>query len=106
LFDREADDLVYEMPVSIVQAALGAELDVPTIEQQPAKLKMPAGSQSGATFRLKNRGIAHLRGGGRGDQIVKLRVVTPESLTKRQRELLEQLAETMEPVKKTLESSR
>ena len=100
LFDREGDDLIYEMPVSIVQAALGAELDVPTIEQQPAKLKVPAGSQSGATFRLKNRGIAHLRGGGRGDQLVKLRVVTPESLTKRQRELLEQLAETMEPVKK------
>ena len=100
LFDREGDDLIYEMPVTIVQAALGAEVDVPTIENVPAKLKIPAGSQSGATFRLRSRGIAHLRGGGRGDELVRVRVVIPESLTKRQRELLEQLAETMEPVKK------
>ena len=100
LFEREGDDLIHVMPVSMVQAALGAEIEVPTIEGQPAKLKIPAGSQSGATFRLKNRGIAHLRGGGRGDEIIKLRVLTPESLTKRQRELLEELAETMEPAKR------
>jgi molecular chaperone DnaJ len=94
LFGREGDDLLYELPVNVAQAALGAEVEVPTLDG-PAKLKIPPGSQSGALFRLKNKGVTHLRAGGRGDQRVHLRVVTPESLTKRQRELFEELAQTM-----------
>jgi len=99
LFTREEDDLVFELRTNIVQAALGAEVEVPTLDG-PTKLKIPAGSQTGAVFRLRNRGIPHLRSGGRGDELVHLRVVTPESLSKRQRELFEELAQTMAPEKK------
>lgn len=99
LFTRDGDDLLYELPVNMTQAALGVELDVPTIDGTQ-KLKVPAGSQTGTVFRLKNRGIPHLRGSGRGDERVHLRVVTPQSLSKRQRELFEELAKTMEADKK------
>jgi molecular chaperone DnaJ len=99
LFTRQGDDLVYELAVNMAQAALGTELEVPTLDGN-SKLKIPAGSQSGAIFRVKNKGVTHLRGGGRGDQLVQLKVTTPESLTKRQRELLQELAETMEPATK------
>jgi molecular chaperone DnaJ len=95
-FTREEDNLLYELPVNMAQAALGTELDVPTIDGS-TKLKIPAGSQSGAVFRLKGKGVTHLRGGGRGDQMVYLKVITPQSLNKRQRELLEELAKTMGP---------
>jgi molecular chaperone DnaJ len=67
---------------------------VPTLDGA-TKLKLPAGSQSGAEFKLKHKGVPHLRGRGRGDHFVKLRVVTPESLTKEQRRLFETLAETL-----------
>ena len=99
LFSRDGDNLLYELPINFVQAALGDEVEVPTIEGD-SKLKIPSGSQNGAVFRLKHKGIPHLRSGGRGDQLVHLKVVTPESLNKRQRELFEELARTMEPVKK------
>jgi molecular chaperone DnaJ len=95
-FGREGDDLLYELPVNVVQAALGAEVEVPTLDG-PTKLRIPAGSQSGTLFRLKSKGVVHLRTGGRGDERVHLRVVTPASLTKRQRELFEELAQTMAP---------
>ncbi len=96
LFVREEDNLIYELPVNFVQASLGIEMDVPTIDGM-AKLKVPSGSQNGAVFRLKGKGVTHLRGGGRGDQMVHLKVVIPKSLNKRQRELLEELGRTMEP---------
>jgi molecular chaperone DnaJ len=96
LFLREEDNLIYELPVNLVQASLGTELDVPTIDGT-TKLKVPSGSQNGAVFRLKGKGVTHLRGGGRGDQLVHLKVVVPKSLNKRQRELLEELGRTMEP---------
>lgn len=96
LFVREGDDLIYELQSNIVQAALGAEVEVPTLDGS-TKLKIPAGSQTGAVFRLRNKGISHLRGFGRGDELIHLRVMTPESLTKRQRELFEELARTMAP---------
>jgi molecular chaperone DnaJ len=99
LFTREGDDLLHELPVSFVQAALGAEVDVPTLDGA-TRLKIPAGSQTGAVFRLKNKGVHHLRGGGTGDELVHLKIVTPESLTKRQRELFEELAQTMGPESK------
>jgi molecular chaperone DnaJ len=91
LFAREGTDVVCEVPVSIAQAALGAEIQVPTLDGA-ATVKVPAGTQSGALFRLKGRGIPELDGYGRGDQIVRIAVETPRRLSPRQRELLEEFA--------------
>ncbi|MFH1003822.1 MAG: molecular chaperone DnaJ [Chloroflexota bacterium] len=91
LFIRDGDNLLYELPVSFTQAALGTEVEVPTLTGQTG-LKVPAGSQTGKVFRLKGEGVAHLRGSGRGDLVVTLTVVTPVSLTKEQRRLIEELA--------------
>lgn len=98
-FTRDGDDILYELPINFTQAALGTELEVPALEGN-IKLKIPAGSQTGQVIRLKNKGISHLHGGRRGDQLVKLRVVTPDSLTERQRQLFEELAKTFGPPKK------
>jgi molecular chaperone DnaJ len=92
-FFRNGDDVIYELPANFAQAALGTELSVPTLDG-PTKLKIPAGSQTGAVFKLKSKGVPHLNSRGRGDQIIKLRVMTPDVLSKKQRELLEQLANT------------
>jgi molecular chaperone DnaJ len=93
-FSREGDNVVYELPVNFAQAALGSEVSVPTLHGE-SKLKIPSGSQTGRVFRLKGSGIPHLRGSGRGDQLVVLRVVTPESLNKEQRRLFEELAKSL-----------
>jgi molecular chaperone DnaJ len=90
LFTRHNYDLLYELPINFVQAALGTEVEVPTLNGK-AKLKIPAGSQTGQIFKLKGQGVPHLRGGGRGDQLVSLFVATPDSLDKKQRQLLEEL---------------
>ena len=105
LFTRDGDDIICELAINFAQAALGAEIEVPTLDGS-TKLKVPTGSQTGREFRLKNKGISHLRGRGRGDQFVKLRVVTPESLTQKQRKLLEELATTLDPATKSEEVSR
>ncbi len=99
LFTRDGDDIIYELPINFAQAALGAEIEVPTLDGS-TKLKVPAGSQTGKEFKLKNKGISHLHSRGRGDQFVKLRVVTPESLTKKQHQLLEELAKTLDPAQR------
>ena len=91
LFLREGTDVVCEVPVSFAQAALGSELEVPTLEGT-ARLKVPAGTQSGHVFKLKGRGIPDLNGYGRGDEIVRIVVETPRKLSPRQRELLEEFA--------------
>jgi molecular chaperone DnaJ len=91
LFVRDGTDVVCEVPVSFAQAALGVEIQVPTLDG-PAKVKVPAGTQSGQAFRLKGRGIADLNGYGRGDEIVRIVVETPRKLSARQRELLEEFA--------------
>jgi molecular chaperone DnaJ len=93
-FTRDGDDVIYELPVNIAQAALGIELPVPTLHGV-CELKIPSGSQSGKAFRLKNKGIPHLHGRGTGDQLVVLRVVTPESLNKEQRRLFEELSKSL-----------
>ncbi len=98
-FIRDYDDIIYELPINFTQAALGAEVEVPTLHGN-VELKVPAGSQTGRIFQLKNKGIPHLRGRGQGDQLVKLRVVTPESLTKKQKQLFEELAKDFGPAKK------
>ena len=95
-FSRHGDNLLYELPINFAQAALGAEVEVPTLEGK-IKLKIPTGSQTGKAFRLKSQGIAHLNRSGRGDQLVTLLVITPESLTKKQRQLFEELSSSFGP---------
>jgi molecular chaperone DnaJ len=92
LFVREDTEVLCEMPISFVQAALGAQLDVPTLEGK-VKLKIPGGTQSGKVFRLKGKGIPHLHGSGRGDQHVRVVVETPTHLTAEQKALLENFGE-------------
>ena len=94
VFKRDDDDILYDLPVNVAQATLGAEVEVPTLEGKTA-LKIPSGTQSGRIIQLKDRGVPHLRGGGRGDQLVRVRVVTPNNLTKQQRKLFEQLASSL-----------
>jgi len=98
-FSRDNDNIIYELPVNFAQAALGAEVEIPTLDGK-AKLKIPAGSQTGEVFQLKGKGIPHLHRNGRGDQLVTLFVATPDSLTKHQRELFEELANSLEPPKR------
>jgi len=93
LFKRDGLDLVFEMPISFVQAALGDEVEVPTIWGKAA-LAIPAGTQSGSALKLKGEGMPSIQGGRRGDQVVVVHVETPKKLTARQRELLRQFAET------------
>jgi molecular chaperone DnaJ len=98
-FTRDGDDVIYELPVNFAEAALGAETEVPTLYGK-SKLKIPSGSQTGKIFHLKGKGIAHLNGHGYGDELVRLRVVTPESLNREQRQLFEELAKSMGPLKR------
>jgi molecular chaperone DnaJ len=98
-FRRDGYDILYNFSVNFAQAALGTEVIVPTIEGE-TKLKIPAGCQSGTTFRLKNKGIMHLQERGRGDQIISVMVKTPESLSKEQKQLFEKLAESLVSDKK------
>jgi molecular chaperone DnaJ len=92
LFVRQDNDVIIEVPISFPQAALGTEIEVPTLEGK-VHLKVPAGTQSGKVLRLKGKGIIDLHGYGRGDQLVRVSVETPRSLTARQRELLEEFAQ-------------
>jgi molecular chaperone DnaJ len=89
-FAREGNDLHCVIPVSFTQAALGTEITVPTMEGDH-KLKIPEGTQSGSTFRIRNKGVPVLNGRGKGDLFVEVRVQTPQKLTKRQRDLLMEL---------------
>jgi molecular chaperone DnaJ len=93
-FVRDGDNVIYDLPVSFAEAALGAEIDVPTLYGD-TRLKIPAGSQTDKVFRLKDKGIAHVNSHGRGDQLVRLRVVTPDSLNKEQRKLFEELSKSL-----------
>lgn len=93
-FTREGEHIFYELPVNVAQAALGTEMEVPTLKGK-TKLKVPAGVQSGHVFTLKNKGITRLDKSGRGDEMVTVRVETPEKLTKEQKKLFEQLAESL-----------
>jgi len=91
LFVRQENHIVIEVPISFPQAALGCEIEVPTLEGK-VNLKVPSGTQSGKVLRLKGKGIVDLHGYGRGDQLIRVVVETPRSLTSRQRELLEEFA--------------
>jgi molecular chaperone DnaJ len=91
-FKREGEDVYCEVPISFTQAALGAEIETPTLDGS-VKLKIPAGTQSAQKFRLKGKGIASLNGRSRGDQYVMVNVEVPSKLTEEQRQLLERFAE-------------
>jgi molecular chaperone DnaJ len=93
-FERTENDLHCTIPVNVAQAALGCEVDVPTLEQ-PYRLKIPEGTQNGSQFRLRNKGVPILNGGGRGDLIVQVQVSIPKHLTREQKKLLEALRETL-----------
>jgi molecular chaperone DnaJ len=102
VFERQDTHLYCTVPVSFPQAALGAELSVPTLEGEE-RLKIPEGTQSGSVFRLKGKGLASLNGRGRGDQFVTVQVVTPTKLNREQKKLLERLAETSQTDNRPLE---
>jgi molecular chaperone DnaJ len=90
-FHRQGNDIICQIPISFPQAALGAEIEVPTLNGTK-KITIPQGIQSGETLYLKGEGIPYLKGGGRGDQIIQVIVRTPTKLTKRQEELLREFA--------------
>lgn len=93
-FQRQGDDLIIEWPVSMPTAAMGATVTIPTMDGDES-LKIPAGSQSGRVFRLSGKGVPHLQRQGRGDQVIILRVLTPTNLTARQKELMQELSESL-----------
>jgi molecular chaperone DnaJ len=91
LFQRDGDDLLCEVPVSFVQAALGTEIEVPTLNGKTT-LKIPAGTQPGTMFRLRGKGVKNLQGYGHGDLHVRIDVEVPTHLTATQREKLQEFA--------------
>ncbi len=93
-FERDGTSVLLEQEISYAQAALGAEIEVPTLDGK-VKLSVPEGTQPGAVFRLRGKGIPYLRGSGRGDQFVTVCVAVPRELTSSQKELLRQFAASM-----------
>jgi molecular chaperone DnaJ len=91
-FKRQGNDIQYELPISFTQAALGDEVEVPTVDGKSTMLKIPAGTQSGRSFRLKGMGVPVVHSTARGDQHVIVKVVTPTNLTAEQKQLLEEFA--------------
>ncbi len=91
-FRRNGDDILCDLPITMVQAALGDEVEVETLDGK-VKLTIPEGTQSGTSFRLRGRGFPKLRGYGKGDQNVKVSVITPSGLTAEQKDLLRQFAQ-------------
>lgn len=96
VFQRRQDDILVELQINVAQAALGAEVTVPTLEGDET-IKVSPGTQSGTVLRMRGRGVPHLRQNGRGDQLVLVRVVTPTKLTREQKRLFQELAKTLEP---------
>ncbi|WP_397378901.1 molecular chaperone DnaJ [Pseudomonas sp.] len=95
IFQRDGKHLYCEVPISFADAALGGELEVPTLDGR-VKLKIPEGTQTGKMFRLRGKGVAPVRGGGAGDLMCKVAVETPVNLDRRQRELLDEFRKTLE----------
>ncbi len=93
LFKRSDENLFFECPISIADAALGTTIEIPTIDSGKAKIKIPEGTQSGKQFRLKSKGMPYMRGTGFGDLYVQINMEVPISLNKEQRELLEKFRE-------------
>lgn len=96
VFERREHHLYCHIPVSFPQAALGSDISVPTLEGEEVNLKVPAGTQTGSTFRIKNRGVSKRGGSSRGDLYVTVDVAIPSKLNKEQKELIARLAETLD----------
>jgi molecular chaperone DnaJ len=93
-FERHGNDIYCVVPISFTQAALGAEIQVPTLDKKKVKLKIPAGSQNGKVLRLKNEGVPYLHNTNkRGDLYIKIRVEVPKKLNSKQKKILEELSE-------------
>ncbi|GAA4221086.1 molecular chaperone DnaJ [Sagittula marina] len=108
IFEREATELHCRVPVSMATAALGGDIEVPTIDGGRSRVKIPSGSQSGRQMRLRGKGMPALRGGSSGDMFIELAVETPVNLTSRQKDLLrefEDLSEDNNPESKSFFSS-
>lgn len=93
ILQRDGNNVVYDLYVNFVDAALGAHIEVPTIESK-VKIKLEPGTQSGKILRLKGKGIKDLNGFGRGDELIHVNVWTPQQLTKEEKEKLESLRES------------
>ncbi|HDQ73138.1 MAG TPA: molecular chaperone DnaJ [Chloroflexi bacterium] len=96
IFQRRDDDILLEMQINVAQAALGADLTVPTLEGEE-EISIEPGTQNGTILRLRNKGVPHLRKNGRGDQLILMRVAIPTKLTAEQRQIFQELGETLEP---------
>ncbi len=96
LFERDGDNVIYELQINYAQAALGSEAEVPTLDG-PHTVRIASGTQNGHVFTLKNKGVPHLRSQGRGDQFVVVRVAVPTKLNHYQRKLLQELAGSFDP---------
>ena len=94
IFERDGANLICSVPINVVTAALGGELEVPTLDGR-VKLKIPAGTQNGKLFRLRGKGVKPVRGGAVGDLMCEMRVETPVNLNAEQRELMEKLGESL-----------
>jgi molecular chaperone DnaJ len=98
IFTRDGKNLYCEVPISFTDAALGGEIEVPTLDGR-VKLKIPEGAQSGKMFRLRGKGVTQVRGGGQGDLMCRVAIETPVHLNKEQKDLLRQFHDTMEASK-------
>jgi curved DNA-binding protein len=93
IFRRENDDIFVKKEIKFSEAALGTEVEVPTIDHKRLKLKIPPGTQSNAKFRLKGYGLPHFKEGGRGDAYAEITIAVPKKLTKEEKALLKSLSE-------------
>ncbi|MCL0087808.1 molecular chaperone DnaJ, partial [Dehalococcoidia bacterium] len=93
---RDGADVLYDLPLNFAEAALGGEMEIPTLDGY-FPIKIPAGVQDGQTFRIRGKGAVQLNGSRRGDQVVIVHVVTPTSLNQEQRRLFQELAQVLEP---------
>ena len=91
IFKRKGNDIYFTVPISFVEAALGAEIEVPTLDGT-IKHRIPEGTQTGTQFRLKNKGVPNIKGVGKGDIYFTVKVEVPKKLTEKQKELLKQFA--------------
>ncbi|MBW7997827.1 MAG: molecular chaperone DnaJ [Candidatus Glassbacteria bacterium] len=91
-FERHGDDILFDLPISFSQAALGAQVEVPTLSGK-ARVTVPAGTQTGKVLRMRGKGVPHLNSSGRGDQLVRVTVWTPTSISEREKELFAELKE-------------
>jgi molecular chaperone DnaJ len=95
LFRRDGAHIIYELPLNIARAALGADVEIPTVEGKPFNLKIPPGTQSGRIMRIKGRGAHVVQGRNRGDMVVIVRVITPRNLNAQQKKLMEELSNVL-----------